>query len=316
MGPSICCQVSQEDHLHLKIKHMVGRVILLGVPVDVPFGWPLPSVSTEWLRVSQGANWTVPPCQVEWKAKKFWLKWTWRRKLQCLQLDFSTFQCLYLDFPSSCLLLLLLLLILFLCILLLIPFVRDSLHHLFLLLCASDFLRSLAVFFARDVSSHFQVRHLAGVLPQHHSLVWRISLRKIHPWASSSVFRSCKCSDKLINSCKHRNWPKTLSESRTDAKCENEVKWTSLPSHRSPDRWWCRLWKLFLSKEHRLPKGLTNWNGILMHFPSSLRHQKLHTSYQLQTSHLFGDESRCPGARESQNLSHSRQKETKDFSNA
>ena len=38
MGPSICCQVSQEDHLHLKIKHMVGRVILLGVPVDVPFG--------------------------------------------------------------------------------------------------------------------------------------------------------------------------------------------------------------------------------------------------------------------------------------
>lgn len=223
MGPSICCQVSQEDHLHLKIKHMVGRVILLGVPVDVPFGWPLPSVSTEWLRVSQGANWTVPPCQVEWKAKKFWLKWTWRRKLQCLQLDFSTFQCLYLDFPSSCLLLLLLLLILFLCILLLIPFVRDSLHHLFLLLCASDFLRSLAVFFARDVSSHFQVRHLAGVLPQHHSLVWRISLRKIHPWASSSVFRSCKCSDKLINSCKHRNWPKTLSESRRDAKCENEV---------------------------------------------------------------------------------------------
>lgn len=193
MGPSICCQVSQEDHLHLKIKHMVGRVILLGVPVDVPFGWPVgwcknPSVSAEWLRVSQGANWTVPPCRVEWKAKKFWLKWTWRRKLQCLQLDFSTFQCLYLDFPSSCLLLLLLLLILFLCILLLIPFVRHSLHHLFLLLCASDFLRSLAVYFAQDVSSHFQVRHLAGVLPQHHSLVWRISLRKIHPCASSSVF--------------------------------------------------------------------------------------------------------------------------------
>lgn len=44
------------------------------------------------------------------------------------------------------------------------------------------------------------------------------------------------------------------------------VKMKSNEPHRSPDRWWCRLWRLFLSKEHRWIKGLTNWNGILMRF--------------------------------------------------